>query len=193
MNVSATTVMENEALLSAVRGLNEAAALTDADPKVTAEVLEHLTRAKELLAPRRRRLHRHPFEGPADIRARGGGSWQTGSFSTTQPRLRLTVGDEQVCGTWCSSPLDEGPPDMVHGGISAYLLDMISGTLVQTLGVRAVTAELTLRYRTSVPLEEELQLCARLARVDGRKHFVHGEIKVNGLLAVESEGLFITI
>lgn len=183
----------NEPLLSAVRAFNEAAALADADPAVTSQVLEHLSRAQNLLTSERRRLHRLPFEGPAVLREQGGGSWETGSFSTTQPRLRLTLVDDEVHGDWRSGPLDEGPPNMVHGGISAYLLDMVSGILVQSLGVRAVTAELTIKYRRPVPLEADLELRAKLSSVDGRKYFVHGEIIVDGAISVESRGLFITI
>ncbi|MFD2354843.1 PaaI family thioesterase [Nonomuraea ferruginea] len=49
-------------------------------------------------------------------------------------------------------PLHEGPPGLVHGGVSAMVLDHLLGTAVGVAGRVGLTASLTMSYRAPVPL-----------------------------------------
>ena len=86
----------------------------------------------------------------------------------------------------------EGPPGMVHGGISALLLDHLlgeaaSGGLVQP----RFTGTISLRYLRGTPLGP-LHAEAHLDRVEGHKTYARGFISVADGPTVEAEGVFIT-
>lgn len=183
----------NTELLDAVRLISEQAALADIDPQVTAEVVDLLEQARARLAPVREELPRSRFEAPAEAREREDGKWLAGGFNPLLPQVELQFSGESVRCAWTAGPLDEGPPGLLHGGLSAYLMDVLSGVLIQSLGIRAVTAYLNMSYRRFVPLRESLDLSAHVERVDGRKIFVKGQIRVRGETAVESDGLFVEL
>lgn len=86
----------------------------------------------------------------------------------------------------------EGPPGMVHGGISALVLDHLlgeaaSGGLVQP----RFTGTISLRYLRGTPLGP-LHAEARVERVEGHKTYARGLISAAGGPTVEAEGVFIT-
>jgi acyl-coenzyme A thioesterase PaaI-like protein len=87
--------------------------------------------------------------------------------------------------------LYEGPPGLVHGGVSALLLDQLCGEAAGAGGVPGMTAKFDLKYRRPTPLGN---LYAE-AWVDSNveyKTIVKGHIKdPEGNVTVEVEGLFI--
>ncbi|GAB2856444.1 PaaI family thioesterase [Nocardioides pacificus] len=89
--------------------------------------------------------------------------------------------------------LHEGPPDSVHGGVTAFLMDCLLGILVQATGIPSVTGTLDLRYLRRTPLEEPVVLVARLVRHEGRKLWAEGWIEHEGQRTVEAHGLFISV
>lgn len=86
----------------------------------------------------------------------------------------------------------QGPPGLVHGGISALLLDHALGLANARAGTPAVTAELTMRYLRPVPLHTEIVVTARRISVDGRKIRAEGAVSVDGEPCVAAAGLWIT-
>ncbi|WP_037363543.1 PaaI family thioesterase [Nakamurella lactea] len=86
----------------------------------------------------------------------------------------------------------QGPPGLVHGGISALLLDHALGLANARAGTPAVTAELTMRYLRPVPLYTEVTVTARRTSVDGRKIRAEGAVSVGGEPCVAASGLWIT-
>ncbi|MGB0100589.1 MAG: PaaI family thioesterase [Nocardioides sp.] len=85
----------------------------------------------------------------------------------------------------------EGPPGMVHGGVSALLLDHLMGETASNGFTRVtMTGTLTLRYVAPLPLGD-LVLAARIAEDDGRKVTVVASIGSAEQVAVEATGLFI--
>lgn len=186
-------VEPNARLLDAVRALSLHAALSEADEKTTSHVVDLLLKAQELLTATRTSLPRKHFGAPAEVREGGNRLWVAGEFNPVLPQLELEFHDNTVTSTWTAGPLDEGPPGFLHGGLSAYILDVLSGVLIQSLGIRAVTGTLDLRYLRAVPLHEELHMNARIEHVDRRKHYVRGEIAFGGKTAVVSSGLFIEL
>lgn len=88
----------------------------------------------------------------------------------------------------------EGPPGMVHGGVSALLLDHLMGETASNGFTRVtMTGTLTLRYVAPLPLGD-VALAARITEDDGRKVTVVASIGTSGPegeVAVEATGLFI--
>ncbi|MDN5901327.1 MAG: PaaI family thioesterase [Brachybacterium sp.] len=84
----------------------------------------------------------------------------------------------------------EGPPGLVHGGVSALLLDQVFGEAAAAGGSPGMTGTLTLRYRRGTPLGN-LHAEARIDRVEGVKTFVTGFIGDADGPTVEAEGIFI--
>lgn len=87
----------------------------------------------------------------------------------------------------------QGPPGLVHGGVSALLLDHTLGTANFWAGASGRTGELTLRYHRPTPLFEELTVSGRQTAVAGRKIWTEGAIRAaDGEVCVSAKGLFIT-
>lgn len=81
-----------------------------------------------------------------------------------------------------TSPHHCGVDTVVHGGIQATILDEVMGVAAQLgLGDDAgtapcVTAEMQLRYRRPVPMDQPVKARARLTSIDGRDLHVEGAI-----------------
>jgi acyl-coenzyme A thioesterase PaaI-like protein len=84
----------------------------------------------------------------------------------------------------------EGPPGMVHGGVSALLLDQLCGEAASAGGSPGMTGRLTLHYKRPTPLGP-IHLEAHIARVEGIKTWVEGHIADADGVTIECEGLFI--
>ena len=85
----------------------------------------------------------------------------------------------------------EGPPSLVHGGVSALILDQMLGEAAAAGGAPGMTGRLNLTYRRPTPLGD-LTAKAWIHEVDGHKTTVHGHIMApDGEPTVEADGLFI--
>jgi acyl-coenzyme A thioesterase PaaI-like protein len=85
----------------------------------------------------------------------------------------------------------EGPPGLVHGGISALLLDQIMGETASGFRRVTMTGTLTLRYRRGTPLGP-LRVEAWIASESERKVSVEARLLApDGRPTVEATGLFI--
>jgi acyl-coenzyme A thioesterase PaaI-like protein len=87
----------------------------------------------------------------------------------------------------------EGPPNAVHGGIVAMLLDQLLGHAIGTAGQPGMTVQLTVRYRKPTPYGTELVVEARHTGTDGRKVTAEGTITADGVVTAEAHGLFVTV
>ena len=85
-------------------------------------------------------------------------------------------------------------PDILHGGISATILDETIGrALMVKYGQDSfgVTVELNIRYRKPVPLNQELKVVARVTNDKGRLYEGSGELILpNGDVAVTAKGKY---
>jgi hypothetical protein len=82
----------------------------------------------------------------------------------------------------------EGPPGHAHGGMVAAVFDELLG---RSQGSAGFTGRLTITYRRPTPLHRDLELRGWFDRVDGRKRWIKGECRLDGVLLTEAEGLFI--
>lgn len=88
-----------------------------------------------------------------------------------------------------------GHVGIVHGGVSATLLDECMGRACFPLlaGRIGVTAKLELQYRNPVPANSFVLVRATTTKVEGRKAWVEGVIEdaIDGKVFVEATALFI--
>jgi len=116
----------------------------------------------------------------------------SGKRNPIAPPLRLwKTGEGEVGGEAFFSPTYAGPPDSVHGGILAAVFDEILAMANVISGTAGFTGTLTIRYRRRTPLNTPIELWGKNIRQDGRKQLCRGEMRVNGEVTADAEGLFI--
>jgi acyl-coenzyme A thioesterase PaaI-like protein len=101
-------------------------------------------------------------------------------------------GEEAVCHVTVGKAF-EGAPGRVHGGVVAALMDHLMGLVMSISGSPAFTGRLTVTYRQPTPIGRPLEGRARLVARVGRKLHVAGELRDDGQLLVQGEGLFIAV
>jgi len=120
----------------------------------------------------------------------------SGSASAVAPPLRMwpvTEGPDgpdgrRTQGTVRFGPAYQGPPGHAHGAMVAAMYDDLLGRSQLAAGF---TGSITIRYLAPTPLDRDLDVCAWVDRVDGRKRWVRGACHLDGRLLTEAEGLFI--
>jgi hypothetical protein len=85
----------------------------------------------------------------------------------------------------------EGPPTLVHGGVSALVLDHLLGEAAsQGMTKPFFTGTITVKYLRGTPLGR-LRAEAFIDRIEGVKAFARGFISDAEGITVEAEGVFI--
>ena len=115
----------------------------------------------------------------------------SGRRNPVAPPIRMWRDGDEVRGEVTFSPTYAGPPNSVHGGILAAVLDEVLAMANVISGRAGFTGTLTLKYHNKTPLNTPVELWGKNVRQDGRKQISRGEIRVNGEVAVSAEGLFI--
>ena len=83
----------------------------------------------------------------------------------------------------------------VHGGALAQLFDSLLGFAAFKLSDSQTqrTAFLHVNYRKIVPIDKELQVDARVDRIEGRKIFVAGDCLDGDAVLCDAEALFVKL
>jgi len=143
------------------------------------------------------RLRADQLPGPASTRADSGsaarvwGNAVIGVANAVAPPLRLVRDPGGVFHAEVHlGAAYEGPPGLVHGGVSAMLLDHLMGETASASRGTIFTGTLTTRYRRGTPLGP-LRLEAHVTREEGRKVFVAATISDSDGVTVEADGIFI--
>jgi acyl-coenzyme A thioesterase PaaI-like protein len=108
------------------------------------------------------------------------------------PPLRIDT--DGVDRSWCDFTLGaayEGPPRLVHGGVTALVLDHVFGAAAGADRVPRMTGTLTIKYLRGTRLDVPLRAEAWVDRVEGWKSFVVGHLSDDEGITVEAEGIFI--
>ncbi len=84
-----------------------------------------------------------------------------------------------------------GPPEAVHGGHVAALMDELLGVTGVVSGYGGFTGTLTIRYEATTPLDEVLSLKGWIHAVEDRKVTIRGELRTEQNICATAEGLFI--
>ena len=101
---------------------------------------------------------------------------------------------KRIRGTFRLGAEYSGAPGILHGGITAVLLDEAMGKVSRFRGVHAVTAELTVRYRRPIRVDQEIVVEAYEADAKDRNLFFEGQIRASdGELLASGRGRFVVI
>ena len=112
-------------------------------------------------------------------------------FAAMRDEAKIVWNDNGASASFHLNALYEGPPGLVHGGVSALILDQLLGEAAAAGGGAGMTGRLTLHYRRPTPLGD-LSMEAWVESLEGIKTVVKGHIKdAEGNVTVEAEGLFI--
>jgi acyl-coenzyme A thioesterase PaaI-like protein len=118
-----------------------------------------------------------------------------GRLNPVAPPITVSEADGLVTGWATYGAAFEGPPNCVHGGMIAAGFDEVLGFCQGFTARPGMTGTLNVTYRSPTPLHQLLRYSARVDRIEGRKIFVKGDLRVDadGRLCAEADGLFITI
>ncbi len=81
--------------------------------------------------------------------------------------------------------IHQGFEGIVHGGILSALLDEAMAKLAFSLGISAVTAEMTIRFKSPAAPGDELTVSGRLTEETGK--LIHADAKVERGVVVIAE------
>ncbi len=88
----------------------------------------------------------------------------------------------------------EGPAGLLHGGIIATLLDEAMSKAVRALGLTAMTRQMEIEYLRPVPSAAPIRIEGRVARNEGRKHWVEARILDEKWVTLATgKGLFVEV
>jgi acyl-coenzyme A thioesterase PaaI-like protein len=182
---------------ASLRALNHAFAahdLADHELSSLAETADELTRRadqspeRDRLALMRNRQEGQPLGGEGfEDRAVGG------SANPTSVELISVRFEEDVVADVVLRRAFEGAPGRAHGGIVAAVFDDVTGYVIGKLQEPAFTGELTVRYLAPVPVDESLEIRARLDGRERRKLFISAEMHAGGNVIATCRAIYITV
>ncbi|WP_405988172.1 PaaI family thioesterase [Streptomyces sp. NBC_00986] len=173
-------------MIARLRGFLDYVAAARLDPSTVAALSDDLGAWCERLAdaavPEREQVFGHRDDMP-------------GRGQTMAPALRVREADRfSVRGTVRFGRYFLGGNGAVHGGAIPLLFDEVLGRLSGSAGrTRARTAYLHTDYRSITPIGAELDVHGWFVSEEGRKRVLRAEIRHDGVLCAEAEGLFIVL
>jgi acyl-coenzyme A thioesterase PaaI-like protein len=188
------------AAAASLRTLAHSFAAHDADDAALARVSEAATELTRQLdeAPVRDRLAlmRQGFEQAGmglgfEDRAVGGGSNPTSVEMDVHYDASVMRGE--IIADVVLGRAFEGAPGRAHGGIVAAAFDDVTGFVIAQIQEPAFTGELTVRYLAPVPVDEPLEIRARLDRRERRKLFISGEVRADDVVIATCRAIYITV
>lgn len=112
-----------------------------------------------------------------------------------RPAITMTeIAAQSMTGTVHFDRTYLGAGGAVHGGIVSLLFDDFFGVVAHVGGrPPARTAYLHLDYRALTPIDTDLVVTGWISSEQGRKRVVAGELRHDGLVCAEAEGLFVQL
>jgi acyl-coenzyme A thioesterase PaaI-like protein len=101
------------------------------------------------------------------------------------------LADGSVQGTCACPDSLQGFPGVLHGGVSATLLDGAMTNCLFARGIVAFTADLQVRYRNLVAVEEEAIVRAWIERVAPPLYVARAELRQGGEVKATARGKFL--
>lgn len=107
-------------------------------------------------------------------------------------RLRIEVGDGLARTSWVAGEHFVGWSDKLHGGIIATLLDEVMAWAPASFDSWAVTAEMSIRFRSPATPGERLTATGRVVERRRRIYEVRGEVIADdGRVVAEGSGRYL--
>lgn len=169
----------NARLIDAVRQLMTAAATSE----IPADELDEIAASLDVLTQRLARESRPtPKRSHLDVdaieRVRAGAPWPLWEHNPLAIPLEIHVDGGVATSELVPGPLFEGPPGLMHGGLSAAVLDSLLAVLAQVQRRRVVTVRLEMSYLAPIPLGTTVRLVGEITETQGRKTTAIGEIRL---------------
>lgn len=178
-------------LAQAVRELVDATVRTEADADTVADACARVRSVTEQL--RGGQLSDAPgLRYVADGRPLAWGNAVVGLRNPLAPPLEVHHDADGRCrAEFRLGAAYEGPPGLVHGGVSAMVLDHLLGEAAsEALSKPLFTGTITVKYLRGTPLGP-LRAEAWVARREGIKTFARGQLCDASGVTVEADGVFI--
>jgi len=116
-----------------------------------------------------------------------------GATNPASVDLDVRFEGEEVVATVVLHRAFEGAPGRAHGGIVAAAFDDVTGFVIGILREPAFTGELTVRYVKPVPVDQPLEMRARLRGRERRKLFIEAEAHHGDELVATCKAIYITV
>ena len=116
-----------------------------------------------------------------------------GATNPTSVDVDVTFAPDEVVARVVLRRAFEGAPGRAHGGIVAAVFDDVTGFVIGQLHEPAFTCELTVRYLAPVPVDEPLEMRARLESRERRKLFITAEARHEGTVIATCRAIYITV
>jgi len=109
-------------------------------------------------------------------------------------RLEFVWEEDKFVTYFTPEKYHEGYPGIVHGGITAALLDEIMGKSMLSIGCPVMTAELKVRYKKPLRVGQEYRVVGWIVERKSRVIFTQSVIQdVEGNVVAEGEGKMIVL
>jgi acyl-coenzyme A thioesterase PaaI-like protein len=172
---------ERLALLKEFRALHDRLAEPSNDPALT---LAAATSLRELLA----RYQPPPTKNPG---WHGLGDPARDNNQVLAPVFLVhELTQDEASGTVRFTRAFEGR-DAAHGGAIALFFDEVLGRLLNNTEPTSRTAYLHIDYRRLTPLNQWIDFSCRIAGREGRKRHMYGNLRLDGEILAEAEGLWV--
>ena len=106
------------------------------------------------------------------------------------------IAENKVKAEFIPGEYHQGYNGIIHGGLTATLLDEAMAHVIGFKGIKAFTAELNIRYRKAIEIGEKLEIIGKY--ISSKKssianvHYAQAEIfDKNGILKAKAESKFI--
>jgi acyl-coenzyme A thioesterase PaaI-like protein len=116
-----------------------------------------------------------------------------GQANPTSVEIDVEFAPDEVVARVVFRRAFEGAPGRAHGGIVAAAFDDVTGFVIGQLRNPAFTGELTVRYLAPVPIDEPLEMRARLEGQERRKLFITAEASHNDTVVATCRAIYITV
>ena len=109
-------------------------------------------------------------------------------------QLRFRMEGDWAVADFVAGREHQGYPGYVHGGLVSTLLDEAMGWAAYQVGLWAMTAKFTIRFRRPVPLRQQARVGGWVTRDRGRFLEVRAELRSRqGHLLAEADGVFVRL
>jgi acyl-coenzyme A thioesterase PaaI-like protein len=116
-----------------------------------------------------------------------------GRSNPTSVEMDVRYDSDEIIAAVVLGRAFEGAPGRAHGGIVAAAFDDVTGFVIAQIQEPAFTGELTVRYLAPVPVDEPLEIRARLDGRERRKLFISGEVISDGAVIATCRAIYITV
>ncbi|MCK5754643.1 MAG: PaaI family thioesterase [Mycobacterium sp.] len=179
-------------LADRLRALHESAVTNDADDATFRRAAALIDQALDVLGDGRSAAEHRAWI--TQTGARSANPYDSAENPTAAPLYVVDNSGGLYTAQFTLSPVFEGPPGRVHGGVVAGILDHASGFAVHSLDIPAMSVSITVDLRDATPYGEPLTVTARVGDSSGRKMWVDGAVSTaDGRVTATCRTLMITV